>query len=140
MKLIIGKSQLDTAPEQWLRKAGYAYIRDRRSGQDSFVRRLGSGFYPRFHMYFNQTGEQIIFNLHLDQKQPSYAGARSHSGEYDGENVAAEISRLKSLLTPVFSGGNGDSSDNLQVDKIARGEYDKDAKPEPRQPWWRRIF
>ena len=140
MKLITNKSELDTAPEPWLRKAAYSYIRDRRSGQDSFVRRLGSGFYPRFHMYFNEDGGKIIFNLHLDQKQASYQGAHMHNAEYEGEQVAAEIARLKNLL-----GGRQDiradvpsSSDPL--DRMSPGEYDKETKPESRKPWWRRIF
>ena len=140
MKLTINKNQLDTAPEQFLRHAGYAYIRDRRSGQDSFVRRLGSNFYPRFHMYFNEDGDKIIFNLHLDQKQASYVGAHKHNAEYGGELVSEEIARLKDLL-----GGGQDVRVNAPVasdplDRISSGEYDKEAKPEPREPWWRRIF
>lgn len=83
----------------FLRHAGYANIYDRRSGQESCVRRLGGGFYPRFHMYIEERGEQIIFNLHLDQKQPSYAGAHAHNAEYDGEVVEGEIERLKNLLS-----------------------------------------
>lgn len=98
MKLIIDKNLLDSTPEQFLRKAGYGYIRDRRSGNDSFVRRMGSGFYPRLHMYVEENNSQIIFNLHLDQKQPSYAGSRAHSGEYEGEVVEREIDRLRQFL------------------------------------------
>ncbi len=85
-------------PEQFLRRAGYAYIRDRRSGQDSFVRRLGSGFYPRLHIYAEEQGEKAIFNLHLDQKQPSYGGSHMHNAEYDGEVVEGEIERLKQFI------------------------------------------
>ncbi|MFA4833855.1 MAG: hypothetical protein WC619_03335 [Patescibacteria group bacterium] len=140
MKLIINKNQIDTAPEQFLRKAGYAYIRDRRSGQESYSRRMGGGFYPRFHIYFNEDNGKIIFNLHLDQKQASYAGAHMHNAEYEGETVAAEIARLKSLL-----GSRQDIRANVfgssdPLDRMVRGEYDKEAKPEPRKPWWRRIF
>jgi len=99
MKLIINKDQIDVSPEQFLRKAGYGYIRDRQAGHDSFVRRLGSGFYPRLHMYVEEQGDKIIFNLHLDQKQASYAGAHAHNAEYEGEVVEAEIERLESLIT-----------------------------------------
>jgi len=38
-----------------------------------------------------------MFNLHLDQKQPSYAGAHAHNAEYEGEIVEREIERLKQL-------------------------------------------
>ena len=98
MKLTISKNQLNMAPEQFLRRAGYGYIRDRRSGKDSFVRRLGNGFYPRLHMYVSERDDQIIFNLHLDQKQASYAGAHAHNAEYDGEVIEAEIERLRGLI------------------------------------------
>ena len=46
MKLTINKNQINAQAEQWLRQAGYSYHRDRRSGKDSFSRRLGSGFFP----------------------------------------------------------------------------------------------
>ena len=98
MKLIINTNQLDTAPGQFLRRAGYGYIRDRHSGKDSFVRRLGSGHYPRLHMYIKESDDKIIFNLHLDQKQASYARAHAHSAEYDGEIVEGEIERLKCFI------------------------------------------
>jgi hypothetical protein len=98
MKLIINKNRFNMAPEQFLRRAGYAYIRDRKTGLDSFARRLGSGFYPRLHMYADEQGDNIIFNLHLDQKQPSYQGARAHNAEYEGEVVEEEIKRLKRLI------------------------------------------
>ncbi|PIP19098.1 hypothetical protein COY23_00130 [bacterium (Candidatus Torokbacteria) CG_4_10_14_0_2_um_filter_35_8] len=49
-------------------------------------------------MYVNYSGDKIIFNLHLDQKKPSYVGAHKHNAEYEGEIVEAEIKRLKSLL------------------------------------------
>ncbi len=98
MKLIVNKNQLNVAPEQFLRKAGYGYIRDRHSGQDSFVRRLSSGHYPRLHMYIKESDNAIIFNLHLDQKQASYAGAHAHSAEYEGEVVEGEIRRLRELI------------------------------------------
>ncbi len=82
-----------------MRRAGYAHIRDRGSGSESFVRRLGSGFYPRFHIYAEEQGDKIIFNLHLDQKRPSYAAAHAHNAEYEGEVVEREIERLKSIMT-----------------------------------------
>ena len=98
MKLVVDKSKLNTHPEQFLRRAGYGYIRDRRTGNDSFVRRLGGGHYPRLHMYVSENSENVIFNLHLDQKQASYAGAHAHNAEYDGSVVEGEVDRLKGLM------------------------------------------
>ncbi|MCX6797929.1 MAG: hypothetical protein NTX66_01770 [Candidatus Falkowbacteria bacterium] len=98
MKLIVKKNQLGgLAPAQWLRRAGYALINNR-DGGESFARRLGSGFYPRLHLYFTMSGEEISFNLHLDQKKASYEGFNRHSGEYEGELLEIELARLKEYL------------------------------------------
>jgi len=43
-------------------------------------------------------GENLIFNLHLDQKAPIYKGAPAHAGEYDGELVSKEAERIKQIL------------------------------------------
>ncbi len=110
MKIILNKKALNINPETFLRRAGYAFIQDRQSGNASFVRRLGNNFYPRLHLYFEEKDDRIIFNLHLDQKKPSYQGARAHNAEYEGEVVENEIERLKNLLRvvkspPPFQGG-----------------------------------
>lgn len=103
MKIAVKKTQLGESPDKWLRRAGYAYIPEREDGQKSFARRLTRDFYPRFHLYFSEqkspSGEElVIFNLHLDQKRPGYAGFNRHNAEYDGEVVEREAARLKSLL------------------------------------------
>lgn len=103
MKIIVKKKQLLETPDKWLRHAGYAFIPEREHGQQSFARRLTRDFYPRFHVYFSEqkstSGEEmIVFNLHLDQKRPGYAGYSRHNAEYDGEVVEREALRLKSFL------------------------------------------
>ncbi len=103
MKLILDKNTLNQAPEQLLRQAGYAYFMDRNSGQESYVRRLGRGFYPRFHLYLAEQNNQAVLSLHLDQKQASYEGAHAHNAEYDGELVEAEMARIKSYTSSIFS-------------------------------------
>jgi len=100
MKLTIKTSDIDSTPFNFLRSAGYIYIESRQTGQGSFSRPLGSGHYPRFHIYVNEEENSIIFNIHLDQKQASYEGTSAHSGEYDGEVVAQEVQRLKGFLRP----------------------------------------
>jgi hypothetical protein len=107
MKLIVRRKQLSENPEMWLRSAGYVMINDRLSGQLSYARRLARDFYPRFHLYFTvekdgKGVEFVIFNLHLDQKQPGYEGQNRHNAEYDGELVAQEFARLKNLVLPDF--------------------------------------
>jgi hypothetical protein len=98
MKLRIPKIELIGSAETFLRTAGYALIKDSHSGQVSYVRRLGDYFYPRLHMYFTEEADDFVFNLHLDQKQASYAGVHMHNAEHDGEVVEAEIKRLRNLI------------------------------------------
>ena len=106
MTLSVNKNRLKEPPEMWLRHAGYAFIPERENGQASFARRLSRDFYPRFHIYFTESGsgsESVVtFNLHLDQKRPGYVGFSRHNAEYDGEVVEKEMERLKSFLLPDF--------------------------------------
>jgi hypothetical protein len=107
MKIQFNKKQLGDNPENWLRRAGYALLMERESGQVSFARRLTRDFYPRFHVYFTEGqgasgADEVTFNLHLDQKRPGYAGQSRHNAEYDGAVVETEAIRLKSLVLPDF--------------------------------------
>ena len=102
MKIIARRQQLSEAPELWLRRAGYGLVSSREAGQPSFARRLSRDFYPRFHIYFTQSGDEVEFSLHLDQKRPGYDGYHRHNAEYDGEVVEQEGARLKSLMLPDF--------------------------------------
>lgn len=98
MKIII-KQQSDLDIIKLIKRCGYAEFKDRRSGQTSYTRRLGLYLYPRFHLYINQeTSQEIVLTLHLDQKQPSYHGCSAHSGEYEGESVEKEVVRIKKFI------------------------------------------
>lgn len=130
MKLTIKNSQLVFSPEQFLRKAGYGYIEDRRRGVSSFVRRLGAGHYPRLHLYIERENGAVSFNLHLDQKQASYSGSHMHNAEYGGEIVAGEMERLKGLLREEATGVPGPAG-------IGEGKLAYDKKEEG---WWKKIF
>lgn len=103
MRLILDENVLNQAPENLLRQAGYAYLVDPKTGQESYVRRFGRGFYPRFHLYLERQNGQVILNLHLDQKQASYQGSHAHNAEYDGEVVETEMDRIKSYVQNIFS-------------------------------------
>lgn len=99
MKLIFSNNDFkDISAWQFLRQAGYQILESRRGDKISFVRRLGSDHYPRFHIYLQNNQDSTIFNIHLDQKKASYQGQTAHSGEYDGDLVIQEANRLKSLL------------------------------------------
>lgn len=81
-----------------VQRCGYAQFRDPRTGEFSFTRRLGSGFYPRFHLYVDERSDRLILNLHLDQKRPSYGTGHAHSGEYEGSTVEQEARRISAQL------------------------------------------
>lgn len=81
-----------------MRMIGYqpAYFQEK--GEFSIIRKISGGEYPRFHLYIKEENGGFSFNLHLDQKKPSYEGSRGHSGEYEGEIIELEVERIKSLL------------------------------------------
>lgn len=142
MKLIINKNQISLNPEQFLRSAGYAYFQNRHNGDDSFVRRLGANFYPRLHVYYKYEGDNIIFNIHLDQKQASYAGSHMHSGEYDGEVVEAEIERLRQLAG-LHRQPAQTPSPKIEVKTgvaIKAGNLDDVPDQRIKKSWWSKLF
>lgn len=76
-----------------MRKIGYFNI------GESFIRPINRSGYPRFHLYIEpgQIKNEIIFNLHLDQKKPIYKGSTAHSGDYDGPVIDQEAERIKKI-------------------------------------------
>ena len=98
MKIIVKRENLKENPAQFMRRAGYGFIQDRRRGTESFARRITREHYPRFHVYIKDERDKVVFDMHLDQKRATYAGAHAHNAEYDGPVVEGEIRRLKGLL------------------------------------------
>ena len=93
MKFSLPKEIIRPNIREALRRLGYFGLI---TTEVSYVRRLSlRQHYPRFHLYLEEKPNTFIFNLHLDQKKPSYEGAFAHSGEYDSETVAAEAERIK---------------------------------------------
>ena len=91
-------------PVDVIKRAGYGLVNDRNAREVSYARRLGSGFYPRFHIYIS--GQTV--NLHLDQKQASYEGSSAHSGEYDGPAVENEAERISGFISRPTIESNGE--------------------------------
>jgi len=145
MRLILNNKELDESIESLLRQAGYNYFIDKNTGNESFVRPLNRGYYPRFHLYLANQGDKIIINLHLDQKQASYAGARAHNAEYDGEVVTAEMERIKRVArhAPNILENADDHGLNKPdvLDKIRSKHFEGIEKRPPakkgRKSWWR---
>ncbi|MFA5643906.1 MAG: hypothetical protein WC928_00045 [Patescibacteria group bacterium] len=138
MKLKASKNEVGNY-KVFLRRAGYALIFDRRQGVESFVRRLGEGYYPRLHLYAEESGDYYFFNLHLDQKKASYSGFARHSAEYDNDIVSQEINRLKAILGPGTDNINrevdlsdiksmGESHNSIDfLDRLGSGNLDGDS-------------
>jgi len=82
-----------------MRQIGYVPAYFQKAGEFSMVRKLARNDYPRFHLYITQEGADFTFKLHLDQKKPSYEGAKGHSGDYDGDVVEGEAERIKNILS-----------------------------------------
>lgn len=101
MKFYIAYSGENTV--NMMRRVGYFFLQEG-INELSFVRPLqGRDKYPRFHVYLNlETDSEskiITFNLHLDQKKPSYSGTPAHGGEYGGKILEKEADRIKQILT-----------------------------------------
>lgn len=83
------------------RKIGYRYLRkDEKTKEIVFIRVLGGGGYPRFHLFLKSdlADDVLFFDLHLDQKKPVYKGAHAHAAEYDTVIVKDESKRIIQIL------------------------------------------
>jgi len=76
-----------------MRKIGYLFQRE-----NQFIKPLERSGYPRFHLYIKENKEEIILDLHLDQKRPVYKTAHDHAAEYEGKVVETEAERIKQIL------------------------------------------
>ncbi len=95
--------KLTDNPVHILRRAGYAFQKHVAEGEMAFVRPLGSGDFPRFHIYTKEKGfGALIISIHLDAKRETYGAKSLHAGEYDDDGaLGPEVERLKSLWTVV---------------------------------------
>ncbi len=98
MKLKI--DPLTDNPLTLMRRAGYTFQRAE-GGEQSFVRELARGGYPRFHVYVRVEKMTAFINLHLDHKGHTYGDATRHHGEYEYTGAVKE--ETDRLLT-VWSG------------------------------------
>lgn len=81
-----------------MRIAGYYFQKKDEVKSELIFVRPPSG-YPRFHIYLKTENDNLIFNLHLDQKRPIYKYAPAHAGEYEGKVVETEAERIKEILS-----------------------------------------
>lgn len=81
----------------FLRRLGYGEQRTR-AGQISYVKRVSSERFPRYHAYIEELNGGIQVNLHVDQKEASYEGTSAHAGEYEGSLVEREMRRIEEFV------------------------------------------
>lgn len=89
-------------PRELIRSCGYSEWSDPHSDQISWTRPLGLSRYPHFHVYIEEKSDHFVFNLHLDQKAPSYQAGRAHSGEYDGSIIEGEAQRITAVIAGLY--------------------------------------
>lgn len=106
MKVIFNQ-KFNQHPDFLVRRCGYGQIRDNKSNQISYVKRLRADFYPRFHLYI-YSENPLVLNLHLDQKKASYEGYTAHSGDYDSEIVKQEAQRIYNQILSEASEGEAE--------------------------------
>ncbi len=81
-------------PLTLMRRAGYAFQRQE-GNEQSYVREMAQGGYPRFHVYVKVEKMTAFINLHLDHKRHTYGEDTRHHGEYEYSGaVKEEIDRL----------------------------------------------
>ncbi|MAF80152.1 hypothetical protein CL629_03685 [bacterium] len=83
-----------------VRRLGYTPIGHSDRGELNCVRPIGRD-YPRFHAYIKEESDTFIFNIHLDQKRPSYGNETAHSGDYDSEIVEEEVGYIKEQIEKI---------------------------------------
>ncbi len=81
-----------------IKKCGYLHITDRITGKHSFVRKISSNRYPRFHLYLSESPQEIVFDLHLDQSKTKYQGQTAHNADYESEQVKTELTRIYQIV------------------------------------------
>lgn len=117
MDFALDKNKINLSGDAILRRAGYGFIHDSKTGKDSYVRRMTRDFYPRLHMYLKEDQQNIVFSLHLDQKRASYAGNHMHSAEYDGPVVTAEVEHLKQVVIELLGQQQAMAASEIKPDK-----------------------
>ncbi len=87
-----------SSPRVLLQRCGYHEFVDPNTGEQSYIKRLGDEFYPRFHIYLDNDEKGTTVSLHIDQKKASYQGTRAHAGEYTGPKVEEEKTRILDVV------------------------------------------
>ena len=82
-----------------MRKAGYKPWNNRTTGDESFIRRLGQAFYPRFHVHMlkDENGFSVV-DLHLDWRKPMHKKGQKSYEDAESDTVQEEARRIAGIL------------------------------------------
>lgn len=82
-----------------MRELNYHFLgQDEKISKLSFAHPIRDDAFPRFHIFLKAKGENIVFDIHLDQKAPIYKGTIAHEGEYSSPLVEEEAKRIKQFF------------------------------------------
>jgi len=90
------------SPQILIRRCGYARIKSRYSPEISYIRRLTSQPFPRFHIHIQEFPEYFEVNLHLDQKMVRGKGIKAHALEEEGEVLENEARRITAVIKKIY--------------------------------------
>ncbi len=82
-------SPITENPLTLMRRAGYTFQRAD-GGEQSYVREMARGGYPRFHVYVKVEKMTAYLSLHLDHKKHTYGEDTRHHGEYEYTGAVKE--------------------------------------------------
>ena len=101
MNICAGR-QLTENAVKIMRRCGYKPWRDPRAGTESFIRRQGGGYYPRFHVYVRYDDASIpTVDLHMDWRRPMHKkGIRSYE-DAESDTVQQEAKRIAEILDSI---------------------------------------
>ena len=74
--------------------------------------------------------DEIVFDLHLDQKKPSYVGTKAHGGEYDGPTVEKEMSRIAGWASHITGVPTQAKPEVVEADEPTPEELGQELPPE----------
>ncbi|MCA9375666.1 MAG: hypothetical protein KC925_01235 [Candidatus Doudnabacteria bacterium] len=85
-----------------MRKLGYKPWRDPKTGKESFIRRLGQAFYPRFHVYVLYEEDRTpVIDLHMDWRRPMHKKGQKSYEDAESDTVQEEARRIIQILDSI---------------------------------------
>lgn len=89
--------------KRFLQQNGYSTHLHLKTDRLSFIKRITTDDYPRFHIYIEKDlSGKNYFTLHVDQKKPSYNSGHAHMGEYSSEIVMQEARNIQKAIFKEF--------------------------------------